>query len=149
MTAKMMTDRSLLQPQPYFMHFVFEALHRTGYFGRYGFGLMKRWEDLAEEHPAGLKECWNCGDYSHAWGGTPAYQLTRSVLGITPLEPGFRKVRIAPEFGPLTFAEGDVPTIHGMIHVKYDGKTVTVTLPDGIRAETGGGYKIGIIGGKG
>ena len=44
-------------PQPYFMHFVFEALHRTDRFARYGFELLKRWNVPVAEHPDGLKEC--------------------------------------------------------------------------------------------
>ena len=54
------------------------------------------WKQIVAEHPDGLKECWNCGDYSHAWGGTPAYQMVRSVMGIVPLAPGWKKIRILP-----------------------------------------------------
>ncbi|MPN37629.1 hypothetical protein SDC9_185149 [bioreactor metagenome] len=103
---------------------------------------MRKWVPLVEEHSAGLKECWNCGDYSHAWGGTPAYQLTRSVLGVAPLAPGFRNVRIAPEFGPLTSAEGEVPTPYGAIRIYYDGVVCRCEVPGSITIETGGRHDV-------
>ena len=93
---------------------------------------MERWRDIIDEHPSSLKECWHCGDYSHAWGGTPAYQLTRAVLGITPLVPGFRKIILAPCLNDVEFVNGDVPTPFGMIHVDYKNGELGVTLPRGV-----------------
>ena len=55
--------------QPYFMHFVFEALHKSGLFAEFGFQEIRKWKVLLDEHPSSLKECWDMGDYSHAWGG--------------------------------------------------------------------------------
>lgn len=129
---RIMTDASLIQPQPYFCHFLFDAICSIGKFNEWGYALMERWRGIIEEHPSSLKECWDCGDYSHAWGGTPAYQLTRAVLGITPLEPGFRKIILAPCLGELEFVTGDIPTPFGMIHVDYKGGAFGVTLPRGV-----------------
>ena len=129
---KIMTDKSLLQPQPYFCHFLFDAICSIGKFNQWGYTLMERWRNIIDEHPSSLKECWQCGDYSHAWGGTPAYQLTRAVLGITPLEPGFRKIILAPRFGNLDFVCGDVPTPFGFINVNYKEGELGVTLPRGV-----------------
>ena len=132
---KIMSGEFPILPQPYFMHFVFEALHRTDRFARYGFELLKRWNVPVAEHPDGLKECWNCGDYSHAWGGTPAYQITRSILGIVPLEPGWRKIRISPCFGTLTSVSGQVPSIRGMVKMRYCDGTLKISLPPGMEYE--------------
>lgn len=129
---RIMTDASLIQPQPYFCHFLFDAICFIGKFNEWGYALMERWRGIIEEHPSSLKECWHCGDYSHAWGGTPAYQLTRAVLGITPLVPGFRKIILAPCLGELEFVNGDVPTPFGMIHVDYKNGELGVTLPHGV-----------------
>ena len=71
-----MEDKSLSQAQPYFMHFIFNALAKTNLFNKYGITQLERWNTLMLENPSGLKEVWNgfdC-DYSHAWGGTPTYQ---------------------------------------------------------------------------
>ena len=138
---KILTDPSLVQPQPYFMHYVFEALHRTGWFPRCGFDLLKRWKVLVAEHPDSLKECWNCGDYSHAWGGTPAYQIARSVMGIVPLAPGWKKIRISPCFGELSFVSGTVPSVLGTIEVEYRDGSLAVRLPPGMEYELSSPYQ--------
>ena len=41
----------------------------------------------------------------------------QTVLGITPLEPGYKKVRFAPNLIGLKRVEGTVPTPYGEIHV--------------------------------
>lgn len=73
----------------------------------------------------------------HGWGGGPTAWLSRYVLGVESLAPGFAKVRITPNLGNLTFARGAVPTPKGAIVVEHRrdaaGKIQsTVTLPKGI-----------------
>ncbi len=132
---RIMAEISCKPPSPYFMHFVFEALETAGLWGKYGFALLGRWEKLLKEHPASLRECWDCGDYSHAWSGTPAYQISRSILGISPLRPGYSMVRFAPSFGNLEYVEGDVPTIHGIIHVCHCNGTTSIKAPATIKVQ--------------
>lgn len=57
--------------------------------------------------------------YCHGWGAGPVVLLPRYVLGITPVAPGWTKVRIAPRAGDLEWAEGSVPTPHGRIRVSW------------------------------
>ncbi len=134
LVEKIMTDPALVQPQMYFMHFVFEALKRTGSFNRYGFEQLERWYPVVAEHPSSLKEAWHCGDYSHAWGGTPAYQCIHAIVGLEVLEPGFRKVRFAPNLGPLTRLEAEIPTPYGKILFKAENGRHDVQLPPGIKS---------------
>ena len=84
--------------------------------------------------PEGLKDLH--GDYGnycylgfrhslcHGWASGPAAFLSRYVLGVTPVEPGCKVVRIAPKLGNLRFVEGTYPTPYGNIHVihKYNTK---------------------------
>lgn len=56
-------------------------------------------------------------DWNHAWGAAPANIIPRHILGVQPLEPGYGRVRIAPQPGPLTEIHGIVPTIRGPIQV--------------------------------
>lgn len=143
--AVLLADDSLVQPQPFFMHFVFEALEKVGLFEKYGFALMRKWQKLVDECPGGLKEVWsgfNC-DYCHAWGATPAYQMVSKVLGIVPTEDGYAKIRICPQLGDLDWAEGSVPTPLGMLYVRHEkqGERIVTTyeLPDGMQIESGDG----------
>jgi alpha-L-rhamnosidase len=76
----------------------------------------------------------------HGWASGPTSWMSRHVLGITPMEPGFARVRIAPALGNLEWAEGDYPTPHGPIHVRHerqpDGSIASqVEAPDVITVE--------------
>ncbi len=75
----------------------------------------------------------------HGWTAGVAAFLSRYVLGVRPAAAGFKKVRIEPHLGSLTFAEGTVPTPHGVIRVRVDRvgeKTmVKAELPEGVEAE--------------
>ncbi|MBR6935458.1 MAG: alpha-L-rhamnosidase [Clostridia bacterium] len=73
----------------------------------------------------------------HGWASGPAAFLSRYVLGITPVEPGCKTVRIAPKLGDLRFVEGTYPTPYGNIHVihKYNTKGEIVSkieAPEGV-----------------
>ena len=84
--VKVMEDHDISQAQPYFMHFIFNALTKTELFEKYGLSQIGRWEQLLKENPSGLKEVWNgfdC-DYSHAWGGTPTFQLPSRIIEVNP-----------------------------------------------------------------
>ena len=77
-------------------------------------------------------------DWNHAWGAAPANILPRKILGIEPLEPGFRKILIWPRAGELKRASGKVPTILGPVSVEYEtsgAKTIiAVGIPSGATA---------------
>jgi alpha-L-rhamnosidase len=76
-------------------------------------------------------------DWNHAWGAAPANLLPRFVLGVRPLAPGWRRALIRPNPGPLTRAEGKVPTPRGPIVVKWTrgaGFRITLDLPAGVAA---------------
>jgi hypothetical protein len=49
-------------------------------------------------------------DLNHAWGTPPLNVISRYVLGVTPLEPGFEKIRVRRMVGSLKFVSGTVPT---------------------------------------
>ena len=68
-------------------------------------------------------------DMNHAWGTPPLNIISRYVLGVTPLEPGFAKIRIAPNFGPLRTVKGTVPTAKGPVKLVFENGTLTVTTP--------------------
>jgi len=71
----------------------------------------------------------HAGSLCHGWSALPVYFHHACILGVTPLEPGFRRFRFAPWAGRLYQAEGTVPTPQGSIHVRWE-KT-----PEGLRVE--------------
>lgn len=56
----------------------------------------------------------------HGWASGPTAWLSQNVLGVRPLEPGCKRVRIAPQLGNLKWAEGAYPTPMGAIRVRHD-----------------------------
>ena len=76
----------------------------------------------------------------HGWSSGPTPWLSRTVLGIQPLEPGFKRVRVAPQLGNLKWAEGSYPTPLGLIKVRHerqpDGTIKSqITAPPGVSIE--------------
>jgi hypothetical protein len=74
----------------------------------------------------------------HGWASGPVAWLSRHVLGIYPMEPGSRTIRIEPHLGDLQWAEGTFPTPCGVVYVRHDkdanGKvTTTLKAPKGIK----------------
>ncbi len=80
--------------------------------------------------------------FCHGWASGPTAFMSQQVLGIRPLEPGFARVRIAPQLGSLKWVEGTYPTPRGPIRVRHeraaDGTiTSQIDAPEGIVVERG------------
>ena len=110
-------DRPDMNCQPYFMHFVFDATADAGLFDLRAAKQLERWEIVPDTQS--FLEMWNTGDLSHAWIGTPLFQMSGRILGVKPTKPGFKEFRIAPNPCGLTWAKGVVPTPYGDIHVSW------------------------------
>ena len=73
----------------------------------------------------------------HGWASGPTAWLSRYVLGVEVVEPGFKKVRITPHLGYLKWVEGTFPTPMGVITIKHtksaNGKIISdIQAPDGV-----------------
>ena len=77
-------------------------------------------------------------DLNHAGGTPPLNVISRYVLGVTPLEAGFEKIRVRPQVGSLTFVSGTVPTAKGPVKVEVRDGKLTVTVPAPARIEFAG-----------
>ena len=126
-----------LNTQPWFMHWVFQAIDHAGLFEKHATAQMRRWRIVRETQS--FKEMWTGGDLSHGWCSTPLVQMSGRVLGIAPAEPGFRRIAIRPALCDLTWAKGSVPTPHGSVSVSWtlaEGKLhLAVTLPPDTEAD--------------
>ena len=114
---------------------------RTYWGAMLDFGATTFWEDfnlewtnnagrIDELVPPGKKDIH--GDYGaycyvgfrhslcHGWASGPTAWLSQVVLGVKPLEPGCKRVRVAPQLGNLKWAEGKYPTPLGPIHVRHE-----------------------------
>jgi len=133
----------------FFSHFVYAALARAGRFDlalglireRYGRMLRRGATTLWESYDPTASLC-------HGFSATPVFQLSSQVLGVHPLEPGFRRFRVAPQLADLTHARGVVATVAGDVYVAWkqiEGTLrLVVNVPDGTVAEivAPSGYRI-------
>jgi len=69
-------------------------------------------------------------DWNHAWGAAPGNIIARYVMGVRPLEPGFKKVLIQPQPASLQHASAIVPTIRGPVRVSFQNPTAGPFLLD-------------------
>lgn len=132
-------SETMQQAQPYFMHFVLDAVWKLGLFEEYGMKLLNMWKPLAEECGKGLKEGWFAPqedysfDHSHAWGGTPAYQLPARLLGFKMLKPGFEQIELRPRLYGLDWFKITMPTPMGLLTVSMNkGEAPRVCAPRGL-----------------
>ncbi len=73
----------------------------------------------------------------HGWASGPAAWISENVLGVVPVEPGFKKASVKPFLGDLDWIEGAVPTPYGAIKVRCekqaDGSLKTeIDAPEGV-----------------
>ena len=59
-------------------------------------------------------------DWNHAWGAVPANIIPRKLMGIEPIEPGYRKIRIKPQPGTLQQTSIRIPTVRGDVSVAFN-----------------------------
>lgn len=132
----------------------------SDYWGRMlDLGATTFWEDLDYEHglkaarideivPEGAFDIHkSSGDYCykghrhsfcHGWASGPTPWLSRHVLGVRPVKPGFEEVVVEPHLGRLGSVEGTVPTPRGLIRVKHtrnaDGSIKTeIEAPESVK----------------
>jgi hypothetical protein len=74
----------------------------------------------------------------HAWSAGPAAFLPAGILGLKPLEDGWKRFSLNPQPGTLTWVNSTVPTPYGNIQVDVDSAGVKLTVPAGTLAEWNG-----------
>ena len=135
-------ERNVVMAQIFTMHYVHRALCLVGRQNEMVGNIRKLWDQLIQEGDTTWRETWQLSEISsrsHAWGGSPTFDLSTHVLGITPTSPGFSTFRVAPLPVDLDWAEGAVPTPQGAIEVawKHEGVTfkLRLTVPPSTLAE--------------
>ncbi len=64
----------------------------------------------------------------HGWSAVMLYDFPAMLLGVQPVEQGYKKAKIEPLTKSIDFAEGTVPTPFGNISVKWEKKNGRVNL---------------------
>lgn len=134
--AGLLGDAELTRTTLYFSHYLFEAYRLIGsadaLFARLGlwFELPAQGFKTTPERPEPTRS--DC----HAWGAHPLFHSFATVLGIRPVDLGFRRVEIAPLLGPLQAVSGSLVHPRGRIAVKLSlangALSGEISLPPGV-----------------
>jgi len=116
-------------------YFAFRALRQVGRYdaGQHYWDRWRRFLELnvttwPEEDFAPRSEC-------HGWASVPLAEFGAEILGVQPAEPGYRRIRVEPQPGRLTWAKGVVATPRGPVQVSWQAGpafAITVDGPPGI-----------------
>lgn len=133
----------------YGAQFLLEAVYNMGD-ARHGLSLLsstapRSWYNMLREGSTITMEAWGNRfkpnqDWNHAWGAAAANIIPRKLMGVEPLEPGFKKIRIKLQPDTVRKADIMVPTIRGGVIVSFHqiaGKSLSanVTIPANAMAE--------------
>lgn len=125
---------------PYMEYYILEALCKMGEYEAARDRIKERYADMVNEDYSTLWEFWNSwqGTMNHAWSGGPLVIMSKYFAGITPLEAGYEKVKIEPQYALSDSINCTVPSVKGLITLDYekvsDKYLVNLTLPQGIKA---------------
>ena len=121
-------EREMVIAEPFFSYAVHDAVALAGR-AELLIELIRRWEEFLVDGYDTFGECWGWGTPVHGWSSTPTRDLVWYVLGITPAEPGYRRVRVAPRLGRLREVAGAIPTPHGLVEVRVAGSEAEIDSP--------------------
>lgn len=111
----------------YGAQYLLESLFVSGY-DREAIALMsahtpRSWWHMIDSGSTMTWEAWDPSvkpnlTWNHAWGSSPANILSRFVLGVRPLSPGYARILVAPQPGSLAWVSGTIPTRLGPVVLK-------------------------------
>lgn len=137
-----------LAASPYGAQYLLEALYDNGE-AEYARQLMvnesdRGWMNMIRMGSTITTEAWDLRykpnmDWNHAWGSAPANIIVRKMMGIEPLEPGFKRFKIQPRPGELESISLKAPTIRGPVSANWEknqqGGTLEISVPANSVAE--------------
>lgn len=123
---------------PYMEYYVLEALCKMGEYDAAKSRIKERYEGMMCEDYSTLWEFWDSwrGTKNHAWSGGPLVIMSKHFAGIIPLEAGYEKVKIEPQYALSDNISCTVPSVKGLITLNYekaDGAyVVELNIPQGL-----------------
>ena len=125
---------------PYMEYYVLEALCKIGEYEVAYDRIKDRYNGMMCEDYSTLWEFWDAwrGTKNHAWSGGPLVIMSKHFAGITPLDSGYEKVKIEPQYALSNSMSCTVPSVKGLITLDYkntDGDyIINLTLPQDMNA---------------
>ena len=125
---------------PYMEYYVLEALCKMDEYDAVKARIKSRYKDMVNEDYSTLWEFWNSwqGTMNHAWSGGPLVIMSKHFAGISPLEAGYEKVKINPQYSLSDKLNCTVPSVKGLITLDYEKINgeyiISLTLPQDMKA---------------
>ena len=120
---------------PYMEYYVLEALCKMGEYEVAYDRIKDRYEGMMYEDYSTLWEFWDewQGTKNHAWSGGPLVIMSKHFAGVTPIEAGYEKVKIQPQYTLSDRMNCTVPSVKGLITLDYEKSDgdyiINLTLP--------------------
>jgi hypothetical protein len=95
------------------------------------------WNTISKPNDAPVNNQCGYTSFTHPWSAGVTKWLSEEILGIKPVEPGFKTFIVKPNLSAaVTMVKGETPTLHGKIKVSCDLKTgnYELTVPAGTSA---------------
>ncbi|MFO7636599.1 MAG: alpha-L-rhamnosidase C-terminal domain-containing protein [Clostridia bacterium] len=151
---KKIVERNIASPpkdwlevgSPFMLFYLFEIWHRQNRdreildIIREKWGMMLRYDSSTcwEVFPV-FYENSRTRSYCHSWSSAPGYVFIRYLLGLEPVEPGFRKLKFSVPDVDLEWCEGSIPSPQGKIDVFWSRekgrKVFKAMVPGGIELD--------------
>jgi hypothetical protein len=112
---------ALLQEPDKYADFVFSKIEKDWGYMLYH-GATSFWETIK-----GAGDFSDGGSLCHGWSAIPVYFYQAYVLGVKPLEPGFKTFRLDPVVSVVDKVSGKVPTPYGDIVVDWKNENGKVS----------------------
>ncbi|MDX2064882.1 MAG: hypothetical protein SFX74_03970 [Fimbriimonadaceae bacterium] len=133
--AHALDQSGLAETTIYFTHYLFEAYYRLGRGDQIVGGLPPWSWHLTHGLRTTLESPEPTRSDCHAWGAHPIFHFYSSLMGIRPVAPGYRQMRVAPSPGPLSDLECRYVTPFGHLFASLRNDTLSLTVPTGIEVE--------------
>jgi hypothetical protein len=130
----------------YGAQYLLESMYKTGK-DEYALQLLtsrgqRSWWNMIAVGSTMTTEAWDAKfkpnlTWNHSWGTAPANIISRFLLGVRPLAPGYGQILIAPRPGTLKSAEAKVPTPKGPVTVNFQNQArflLEIEVPHGASA---------------
>ena len=131
-----------VQPGPYFMYYIFEAVKKYGYSAEIIDCIRRWWGEFIDAGLSTAAEHFmtaepNFVSMCHAWSAHPLKFFSELMLGIRQRSARWDEVAFEPYIEPGMVISGKVPTPHGIIEVNLDYRgselKKSLVLPPGIK----------------
>ncbi len=144
LVRKVMADEIEGDCQPYFLHYLLEAVYRLGLRDEYTLEIINRWKAPVRECSKGLVEGFLAPeptysfDHSHAWGGTPLYSLPKALTGLEIISAGMKEISLSPSLLGLNCATAEIPTPYGKVVCELkESEEPKISAPEEIKVIIG------------